>query len=126
VRAPESPLGIGCDVVDVARFAAALTRAGAGFAAELFTAGELAAAGDDSAELARLFAVKEAAMKAFGHGLVEGVTARQFEVVTITNGRHRVSADGRPAMHASSELDSGHAYARAWFRRVREGTCDSC
>src|SRR5262245_35009507 len=69
VRAPASGTRVGCDLVELERFARVLARNPQEFRDELFTAAEQEAA-RTTEELARRFAVKEAALKALGIGLV--------------------------------------------------------
>ena len=76
-------VGVGVDVVDVSRLAAALERT-PGLMGRLFSPAEASVA--EAPRLAARFAAKEAAAKAIGMG---GVRFREVEVV---------SADGRPSL----------------------------
>jgi phosphopantetheine--protein transferase-like protein len=129
MRAPTGRVRVGCDVQDVGRLAAALGRGGPGFAAELFTEVERAAAGDDVANLARLFAVKEATLKILGIGLAQGVSLLYFEVSDAVSEefpasapavmRHAVALRGPFGSMAAAPVTAyswrraDHVYARA-------------
>ena len=76
--------GIGIDVVQVSRLVAALERFGAKMEARLFTPGELEYCRrhkDPLPHLAARFAAKEAAFKAIGTGLSNGVGWKHAEVI---------------------------------------------
>jgi holo-[acyl-carrier protein] synthase len=79
-------LGIGIDIIEVARIRAALEnpRTGTRFRARVFTDEEVAYCrrrrnGHES--FAARFAAKEATMKALGHGFGQGIGWREIEVV---------------------------------------------
>lgn len=65
-------VGLGLDVVEVARIAQALARHGDRFLARCFTPGELSRPSDPQ-HVAGLFAAKEAAFKALGTGWGQGI-----------------------------------------------------
>ena len=76
-------LGLGIDLVETGRLAAALDRT-AGFEARVFTEEErrvCAGRGDRVQALAARFAAKEACLKALGTGWSGGLAFRQVEVV---------------------------------------------
>ena len=76
--------GIGIDVVEVGRIRDSLERFGHRMEARLFTAEELEYCRghkDPLPHLAARFAAKEAASKALGTGMSEGVAFRQIEVL---------------------------------------------
>jgi holo-[acyl-carrier protein] synthase len=90
-------LGIGVDVIEVARIRAALEnqRTGARFRARVFTEEEISycsrrRTGHQS--FAARFAAKEATMKALGHGFGQGIGWREIEVVR---------SDGPPTVRLS-------------------------
>lgn len=87
-------LGIGLDVVDLARLERALDRHGARFVARFCRAGEVEprAAAARLQHLGGLFAAKEAVMKALGTGWGGGVSFQQVEV-------RRSRAGGPPVVH---------------------------
>ncbi len=95
-------VGVGIDVVPIARFAEALSRTPT-LAARLFTPGELIteAGGPRSAEsLAARFAAKEALAKALGAG--GGMAWTDAEVRTDADGRPSLTVQGTVAERASA------------------------
>lgn len=97
-------VGVGIDLVDVARIAEALERR-PGLTGRLFTEAERAycdATRSASAQQRRYavrFAAKEAAMKALGVGL-GGVGWHDVEIVRGTSGEPVIGAHGRAAIQA--------------------------
>ncbi len=86
-------LGIGTDLVEVARISRSISTYGSKFTQRVFSAGERSyseSKANSSERFAARFAAKEAAMKALGTGWSGGVTWTQIEV---TN-----DAQGRPAL----------------------------
>jgi holo-[acyl-carrier protein] synthase len=83
-------LGLGTDLVEVARIGKSVSAYGDKFTHRVFTAGERTYS-ESKANLAERyaarFAAKEAAMKALGTGWGGGVTWTQIEVVNAANGR---------------------------------------
>ncbi|HLF55583.1 MAG TPA: holo-ACP synthase [Thermoanaerobaculia bacterium] len=75
-------VGIGLDVVDLARFQGVLERHGEAFTRRIFREGEIRPSAGSArvAHLGGLFAAKEAAMKALGTGWALGVGFRQVEI----------------------------------------------
>ena len=81
-------VGLGIDVVEVARFGNALRRHGDHFLERVFTDGERAACdprADRVLALAARFAAKEVCLKALGTGWAEGLGFRDVEVVREGN-----------------------------------------
>jgi holo-[acyl-carrier protein] synthase len=77
-------IGLGLDVTDIPRIAAALERYGDRFVRRVFTEGEIAYCMRrriPAVHLAGRFAAKEAAMKALGTGHSQNVLWRDVEVV---------------------------------------------
>ena len=77
-------LGIGIDATDIPRVAQLFDKYGARFLQRVFTPGEIAYCTkrrNPVPHLAGRFAVKEAAMKALGTGLSQGVGWKDIEVV---------------------------------------------
>jgi holo-[acyl-carrier protein] synthase len=111
-------VGIGIDLVDVARFRAAMRRHGARLEQRLFTEGELADCApraDRVLALAARFAAKEACVKALGTG--EGIRFRDIEVVR--------SATGAPTLRLHggvSALASRAGVARSHLSLTHEAT----
>jgi holo-[acyl-carrier protein] synthase len=98
-------VGLGIDVVEVARMAAALGRHGDHFERRIFTEPELAecrSRGDRILALAARFAAKEACLKALGTGWAEGVGFRDVEVVREGNQPPRLVLHGEAARVAAS------------------------
>jgi holo-[acyl-carrier protein] synthase len=116
--------GIGVDVVKVERIVAALERFGERMERRLFTADELAycrSFGDPLPHLAARFAAKEAASKALGTGMSQGVGWKDFEVIQPGGRQPRLEFHGRggeifaslgcTASHLSLTHDGGLAIA---------------
>ena len=113
-------IGIGVDVVDLARFGRVLDRTPA-MRSRLFTDAELLRDGEPRpiASLAARFAAKEALVKAFGTSA--GLSWRELEVVaddqrnpslTLHAGAQRVADDrGVTSVHLSLSHDGGIATA---------------
>ena len=76
-------VGIGTDIVRIARFEAILARHGARVAERILSAdelGEFAATARPARFLAKRFAVKEAVAKAFGTGFRDGLSLRHIGI----------------------------------------------
>lgn len=83
-------VGVGIDVVEVARFQRILARHGERALSRLFTAAEAATCAErvDRADcLAARFAAKEAALKALGSGKTPGIRWVDLEVTRAANGK---------------------------------------
>jgi holo-[acyl-carrier protein] synthase len=101
----EAAVGVGTDLVQVARLAEAMARL-PGFAARLFTPAEIA-----YCELHRVpapryaarFAAKEAVLKALGTGLAWGMRWQDVEVVAAPNRRPLVRLHGAVAAAARAQ-----------------------
>ena len=77
-------IGLGLDATEIHRVAAAIDRYGERFVRRVFTDGEIAYCRrkrDASSSFAARFAAKEAAMKALGTGMSQGVYWTGIEVV---------------------------------------------
>lgn len=95
-------VGLGLDVVEVARVAQALARHGERFLSRCFLPGELARP-EDPEHVAGLFAAKEAAFKALGTGWGEGIG--WHHVVVARNGAGKPSLTFRgPAQERMQTL----------------------
>jgi holo-[acyl-carrier protein] synthase len=89
-------IGLGTDLIEIARIERSVERYGAAFLARVYTPGEVAYCQrkKNAAEsFAARFAAKEAAAKALGTGISRGVSWREFEV--------RRAPGQRPEMHLS-------------------------
>jgi holo-[acyl-carrier protein] synthase len=98
-------VGLGIDVVEVARLASALNRHGDHFVDRVFTVAEQAACdarGDRVLALAARFAAKEACLKALGTGWAEGLGFRDVEVVREGNQPPRLVLHGAAALRAEA------------------------
>lgn len=83
-------IGIGTDIVEIGRIEAVVSRSGDRFARRILSQAEWAQYQQNNQPvrfLAKRFAVKEAASKAFGTGIRDGLAFVQFEVVNDTLGK---------------------------------------
>jgi holo-[acyl-carrier protein] synthase len=97
-------VGVGIDIVEIARFSQALARHGGRFEARVYTDAELTACqdrGDRILALAARFAAKEACLKALGTGWAEGIGFRDVEVVREGNTAPRLVFHGEAARRAA-------------------------
>jgi holo-[acyl-carrier protein] synthase len=96
-------VGVGIDLVEVARLARALANHGSRFEARVYTPGELgdcAGRADRILALAARFAAKEACLKALGTGWASGIGFRQIEVARDPHGRPSLRLHGEAAARA--------------------------
>lgn len=96
--------GLGIDLVEIPRFAAALSRHGARLEARLFTPQErkdCASRADRTQALAARFAAKEAALKALGTGWSGGLGFCQIEIERGEQGAPILRLHGRAAARAA-------------------------
>jgi len=116
--------GVGIDLLETSRMAAALDEHGERFERRIFTELELSQCErrkDRVQALAARFAAKEACLKALGTGWSEGLSFRQVEVVRAENGKpglrlhhaaaERAAALGVTAVHVSLTHQPGTAGA---------------
>lgn len=105
-------VGIGVDVVDLARFRSALGRHNGRFEARVFTPGELAACAgraDRESALAGRFAAKEACLKALGSGWSSGVAFPDVEILGGFPAPPRIAFRGAAAERARAlGVDRSH------------------
>lgn len=90
--------GIGTDIVSIARIAAAMERHGERFAGRILAKTEqkdFSEAGRQEHFLAKRFAAKEAAAKAFGTGFTDGLCMRDIAVTHDQRGRPQLRFTGR-------------------------------
>jgi holo-[acyl-carrier protein] synthase len=98
-------LGIGFDLLEVARMARALGERDSRFAARVFTESELTDCADrvDRAQaLAARFAAKEACLKALGTGWAQGLSFQQVEVLKAEGGRPELRLMGAAKARADA------------------------
>lgn len=99
-------LGLGTDLIEIARIERSLGRYGERFLERVFTPGEIAFClqkGKGAAEsLAARFAAKEAAAKSLGTGISRGVSWRDFEVERAPGEAPRMILRGRAAERAAA------------------------
>jgi len=96
-------LGLGSDLIEIARIAASIDRFGERFLRRVFTPGEIAYCQrkKNAAEsFAARFAAKEAGAKALGTGISQGVSWLELEVQREPSGRPLLALSGRAAMRA--------------------------
>jgi holo-[acyl-carrier protein] synthase len=118
-------VGIGIDIVEIARIRQLMERWRERFLQRVFTEAELAYAlgrHDPAQHLAARFAAKEATLKALGTGLSMGVRWREMEVRRARGERPRLALSGRTAelgeargirrLHVSLTHDGGLAVAQ--------------
>jgi holo-[acyl-carrier protein] synthase len=122
-------LGVGIDVVDIARIGASWRRYGERFLGRIYTPAELAYClrkrrAEES--LAARFAAKEAAAKALGTGIGFGVAWKELEVGREASGRPFLLLHGRAAAVAEalgasrSALSLTHTDTQAWAQVILE------
>lgn len=100
-------IGLGTDIVDLARIRSVYARFGKRFLERILTSQELAGMeGDNAAFIGSRFAAKEAAAKALGAGFSQGVHPTLLEV--------RKTKDGQPLL-----VLHGAALARAASMGIR-------
>lgn len=90
-------VGLGLDIAEIDRIAAAITRHGAPFVERLFTPREAAYCEKHKNRFERYagrFAAKEAAMKALGTGWSHGVRWRDIEVAREASGKPTLNLSG--------------------------------
>ena len=117
--------GIGTDIVGIARIEAALARHGERFAQRILADEEWAAyqqAGQPARMLAKRFAAKEAAAKAFGTGFSGGLSLRHIAIRHDARGRPLLSFHGQAEVFCRTQgigqsylsISDEHDYAIAF------------
>ncbi len=125
-------VGIGVDIVDIARVQRLLDRYGVRFLERVFTEAEANYAMSSAAPAERLagrFAVKEAALKALGTGKSQGILWRDVETVRGPRGKPVVHLHGQAVkwakwkgggtIHVSITHDGGKAMGFVILERAR-------
>jgi holo-[acyl-carrier protein] synthase len=99
-------IGLGTDMIEIARIEQSLERFGEAFLRRVYTPGEIAYCQrkkKTSAEsFAARFAAKEAGAKALGTGISRGVSWREFEVRRLPGQRPELHLSGRAAEIAAA------------------------
>lgn len=119
-----SIVGIGTDIVETDRIRRLLARHGDRFLARLLTGDErreLESVADAAPYVARRFAAKEAAAKALGTGIADGVSFQDFNIGHDARGRPLLRLEGRAreiarrsgvsGVHLSISDERSHAVA---------------
>ncbi len=91
-------IGLGTDLIEIARIERSYARYGEAFLRRVFTPGEVAycmAKKNFAESLAARFAAKEAGAKALGTGISRGVNWREFEVRRAPGQRPELHLSGR-------------------------------
>jgi holo-[acyl-carrier protein] synthase len=104
-------MGLGTDVVEIARIASQLNKSQR-LAQRVLTATELvtfSAHKFPERFLAKRFAAKEAAVKALGTGIGSGVSFQDVEVVSLTSGQPTLVFSGKYA-ELCEERDISHSF----------------
>jgi len=117
-------VGIGTDIIEIARMAETLSQKGDAYARRLLTDAEFAEfqqRGNKAAYLAKRFAAKEAAVKALGTGFADSITWKQVNiannekgmpVLTLTGkAQERADALGVTRLHVSISDEKHYAVA---------------
>ncbi len=103
-------VGLGLDVVELPRIAAALSRFGDRFCARILTPAESAALPPAPiSRLAGLFAAKEAAVKALGTGFSQGIGFHHLEILPDALGRPILRFFG-PAQDRATALGAANVH----------------
>lgn len=127
-------VGLGTDLIEIARIERSLQRFGEAFLRRIYTAGEITycMAKKNSAEsLAARFAAKEAGAKALGTGISRGVGWRELEVRRDLGQRPELHLSGRAAQIAAAlgvtrlSLSLSHSRELSIAVVVAEGTADT-
>ena len=90
-------LGLGTDIVEISRIEAVVERTGERLARRILSPSEWQQHQHPVRFLAKRFAVKEAAAKAFGTGIRNGLAFNQFEVVNDALGKPTLRLHSRAA-----------------------------
>ncbi len=97
-------IGLGIDIAEIDRMAAAMGRHGEHFLQRIFTEDEIAYCERHRHKAERYagrFAAKEATMKALGTGWRKGVRWVDIEVVRVPGGKPTILLHGESAAHAA-------------------------
>ncbi len=98
-------IGVGTDLIEIARIRHSITRFGDRFLHRVFTPGEIAycRSKKNAAEsFAARFAAKEAGAKALGTGISHGISWLELEVAREPSGKPSLHLSGRAALRVRS------------------------
>jgi holo-[acyl-carrier protein] synthase len=98
-------VGLGTDLIEIARIQESLDRFGERFMEKIFTEGEIAYCQrkrQAAESFASRFAAKEAAAKALGTGISRGITWKEIEVRREAGERPTLHLNGRAAERAAA------------------------
>lgn len=93
-------VGLGTDIAEIERIEKALARSGRAFAERILTAQELTqfdSLKQQGRYLAKRFAAKEAASKALGTGIAQGVSFQDFVISNDEQGKPLLRLSGKAA-----------------------------
>ncbi|GFK32721.1 holo-ACP synthase [Vibrio cholerae] len=105
-------IGLGTDIAEIERVEKALARSGESFARRILSDPEMAqfhALKQQGRFLAKRFAAKEAASKALGTGIAQGVTFHDFTITNDEMGKPLLSLSGKAAQLAA-QLEVAHIH----------------
>lgn len=104
-------IGIGVDVVEIARIEKLQAEFGDRFLNRIYSKSEqakAAASANPSKIFASRFAAKEAGAKAIGHAIRDGILFRDFEVTNDQKGRPELLLHGMAKHHLISKIPIGY------------------
>ncbi|MHB1936372.1 MAG: holo-ACP synthase [Acidobacteriaceae bacterium] len=122
-------VGSGVDMVEIARIEEVLARYGDRFCQRIYLPGEIRycqSKRKGAESFAARFAAKEAAAKALGTGIQQGIGWRDIEVVRAASGRPSLLFHGRAAAVArklgvrNAVISLSHSRTQAWAQVLLE------
>ena len=105
-------VGLGTDIVSTDRIAGVLEKNQAQFIDRICSESEkkyLSASGDLKVRLAKIWAVKEAAVKALGTGFVQGISFRDIELKHDDLGKPEIEFSGKAGEIVTAKTAGGQA-----------------
>lgn len=105
-------VGLGTDIVSTDRIAGVLEKNQAQFIDRICSESEkkyLSASGDLKVRLAKIWAVKEAAVKALGTGFVQGISFRDIELKHDDLGKPEIEFSGKAGEIVTAKTAGGKA-----------------
>lgn len=103
-------IGIGSDLIDIRRIEAVISRQGKRFLERVFTSNEQKRAesrAHPTASYAKMFAAKEALIKALGIGLAKGITWHNIEIRRNPWSAPSIILSGMALKHFEESVPSG-------------------